>query len=208
MELPLLAVRGDVLFPKSIVRLEFGRARSVTTLNRAMGFPGAVADHTSVRKAAVAVFTQRNPGVELPARDDLYDVGCLVNIIDGFFLSGRWHVELHPVERVRLLRLTEGESSTSVLVDPMVAEWPADASSLTPLCDGIRMRARQLLESRPSTAAGAADLIDALEPEDLVGVLGSGLELGTEVAQGILAAAHVGTQLRLLLAALDVSLKT
>jgi len=195
-----LPIRGDVMFPKTIKRLKFGRERSVAALNRAMGLPDVIHDYTGARNGTAAVFTQRI-NVDSPTHADLYNVGCVVRFTDGIYAEGIWHVELFPLERVRLLSVTEGERSATAHIESFATEHTTDIASLAPLCTAIKQRARELFEARPSLPAGALELVDALEPEDLVNMLGAEV-VDTDAQQRVLDAPDLGEQLRMLLAAL------
>jgi ATP-dependent Lon protease len=72
-ELPLLALRSTVVFPGTTIPVEIGRLASLK-----------LADDLFGRCAGLLVGTQRDPDVEEPAREDLYDVcveGALVRLV-------------------------------------------------------------------------------------------------------------------------------
>ena len=68
--LPLVALRGTVIFPEMIVPLEVGRDRSVKALERAVR-----------ANSPVALIAQRSPEAEeIGTVDELYSVGTLAKI--------------------------------------------------------------------------------------------------------------------------------
>jgi ATP-dependent Lon protease len=68
--LPLVALRGTVIFPEMIVPLEVGRERSVKALERAVR-----------ANSPVALIAQRdNEAEEINSVDELYTVGTLAKI--------------------------------------------------------------------------------------------------------------------------------
>lgn len=69
IKMPLLPLRGMVVFPYMIIHLDAGRERSVAALERAM---------TENRR--VLLCAQRDPDVNEPKREDLYDVGTVAEV--------------------------------------------------------------------------------------------------------------------------------
>ena len=69
IKMPLLPLRGMVVFPYMIIHLDAGRERSVAALERAM---------TENRR--ILLCAQRDPDVNEPKREDLYDVGTVAEV--------------------------------------------------------------------------------------------------------------------------------
>ncbi|HEY8347264.1 MAG TPA: endopeptidase La [Symbiobacteriaceae bacterium] len=69
VELPLLPLRGQIVFPSMIVPLEVGRERSVRAVDQAM---------RENRRMILAM--QRDAKVDEPGPDDIYSVGTIVEI--------------------------------------------------------------------------------------------------------------------------------
>ncbi len=67
--IPLLALRGIVVFPKMVVHFDVVRKKSIEALNTAMN-----SDRT------IFLLTQKNITIENPNRNDLYDIGCVAKI--------------------------------------------------------------------------------------------------------------------------------
>ncbi len=117
MELPLLPVRDTVVFPRMLTPLFVGRDSSVLALE------AAVAEENQL-----VVATQRDPDLDEPAADDLYQTGTLaivgrvLRMPDGstnILVQGYQRVEILeflqqvPYPRVRIRRLYEDEEATS-----------------------------------------------------------------------------------------------
>ncbi|MBQ1335715.1 MAG: LON peptidase substrate-binding domain-containing protein, partial [Selenomonadaceae bacterium] len=75
--LPLLPLRGMMVFPYMIIHLDVGRERSVAALEQAM-----------VSDRQVVVTAQKDAEVDEPAREELYDVGTVVEIRQVLKLPG------------------------------------------------------------------------------------------------------------------------
>ena len=69
-ELPLLAMRSFVVFPGTTLPLSVGRPRSVAAVQRAVSGDGLL-----------ALLTQRRTDVDQPGKEDLYEVGTIVRVL-------------------------------------------------------------------------------------------------------------------------------
>ena len=111
-ELPLLPVRDTVLFPHAVMPLNIGRESSISLVN-SLG-----------ENKTLAVVTQRDPRIDSPEPDDLYELGVLAIIhkavrmpnnsllifcegIDRIRVSE--FVATQPYHRIRYERLVEVE---------------------------------------------------------------------------------------------------
>src|SRR5258707_4614147 len=74
-ELPVLPLRDTVLFPNSFMPLAVARESSVHLIDDAIA-----------NGKLIAVFTQRDPGVEEPKEDDLFRVGTATHMHKMFKL--------------------------------------------------------------------------------------------------------------------------
>jgi ATP-dependent Lon protease len=116
VELPLLAVRDTVVFPRMLTPLFVGRSRSVLALEAAMA-----------EKTQLVVVTQRDADQEDPKAEDLYIVGAeaavgrMLKMPDGstnILVQGYQRVEIieftqeEPYPRVRARRLREGSEKS------------------------------------------------------------------------------------------------
>ena len=103
--LPLLPLRGVVVFPYMMVNLDVGRDRSVAAIE-------AVLD-TEERELVVAA--QRDEEKDDPTAADLYDVGTLVTVRQAAKLpDGTMRVLVEGLERCRILGGTAREDYLEV----------------------------------------------------------------------------------------------
>lgn len=75
--LPLLSLRGTVIFPNTVISFDVGRKKYVAALKRAMD-----------RDQLIYITTQKNAYIDEPQSEDLYEVGCVAKVrqllkIDG-----------------------------------------------------------------------------------------------------------------------------
>ncbi len=67
--LPILPLRGMLVFPYMMIHLDIGRERSIAALEEAM-----------VLERKVFAVAQRDAEIEEPSKDDIYDVGTVVEV--------------------------------------------------------------------------------------------------------------------------------
>ncbi len=93
---PTIALRGMVVFPKVSLTVEIGRFKSMKTLNYAM-----------TKNMPIFMVAQRNNMIEDPSKNDLYEIGTLVKVVNiqgGFGESVTVTVE--GIRRARLLKFS------------------------------------------------------------------------------------------------------
>ena len=70
LTLPVLPLRGMVVFPKSVIHFDVGRKQSITAINRAMK-----------DDQLIFLTAQKDPVVNDPKHIDLYSIGVVAKII-------------------------------------------------------------------------------------------------------------------------------
>ncbi|MEG9861059.1 MAG: endopeptidase La [Parvularculales bacterium] len=127
--LPVLPLRDVVVFPHMVVPLFVGREKSVRALEKAME-----GDHRAF------LVTQKDPGQDNPARDDLYDVGVVASILQLLKLpDGAVKILVEGVERARIERFDDGEACMEAQVAP-VPDVIEDAEHIEGLARSARRR--------------------------------------------------------------------
>jgi ATP-dependent Lon protease len=97
--LPVLALKGTVVFPHIPMPLVIGRAASIRLV-----------DETMVRNRMIALVTQRDPSVEEPHESDLHRIGCAAVIQRLLkFPDGTLRILVSGVQRIRLTRYVRME---------------------------------------------------------------------------------------------------
>lgn len=159
-KLPLVPLRGLVIFPGSVVTLDAGRDKSIAAIENAMG-----ADRR------LLVVAQRDSMVDRPKLDDLYTVGTVVTIR-----------QIMPMPDHTLRLMVQGEAR-AILVnvldngDFQIAEYAAQNIQLENEIPTVESRAymrtivslsRQLVKQRGNAMP---ELLQALEGEKYPGVL-------------------------------------
>jgi len=88
---PIVAVRGSVVFPHTDTLLSFGRSKSVNAVNSAFQ-----------EDRVVAVFTQKDPRTADPDGSDLYKVGTIATITQMMSTEGEIHALVRGQARISL----------------------------------------------------------------------------------------------------------
>lgn len=175
-EYAVVPVRDTVVFPHMVAPLFVGRERSVKAVEAAMQ-----ADEP------VIVVAQRDPEVQEPTGEDLYDVGTEVAI--GRMLrmpDGTTSILCQGQERVKILEFTQTEPYLRARVMPVVenVEHSLTNEALMRAVLALFEKCVQLSRTLPEDAFVAAMNVD--EPGWLADLVASIMEFGVEQRQEIL----------------------
>jgi len=95
---PLVAIRGSVIFPHTDSILSFGRSKSVAAVNSAFR-----------DNRVVAIFAQRDEKITDPSAKDLYSVGTLATITQMMSTEGEIHAMVRGISRIDLEEIVTHE---------------------------------------------------------------------------------------------------
>ena len=118
--LALLPLRDVVVFPHLVIPLFVGRAKSIKALEAAMA-----------EDRQVILVTQKAAAKDEPTADDLYEVGCVANILqmlklpDGtvkLLIEGKQRAQIKQVEDGDFFRAQVAEQEDSFKLAPLEAE--------------------------------------------------------------------------------------
>jgi ATP-dependent Lon protease len=110
--LPILPLKGTVVFPHLPMPLAIGRASSRRVIDEAM-----------LGSKIIGIFAQKDPSIEEPRAGDLYDVGTAALIQRLLkFPDGTLRVLVDGLERVRLTRMVQSEPYTAAEVEVLKEE--------------------------------------------------------------------------------------
>ena len=97
-QVPLVAIRGSVVFPHTDTLLSFGRQKSVLAVNSAFQ-----------QDRVIAIFTQKDPKTVDPDFDDLYEVGTIATITQMMQTDGEIHALIRGQARIELKQIISHE---------------------------------------------------------------------------------------------------
>lgn len=93
VEIPLLALRGLIIFPSMVTHLDVGRDKSVKALEEAM-----------VKNEQILLVSQKEDGVDEPTPEDIYSVGTVVNVKQMIKLpNGTFRVLVEGLYRTEII---------------------------------------------------------------------------------------------------------
>ena len=92
--IPVVAVRGSVVFPHTDSLLSFGRPKSINAINAA--FDG---------DRIIAIFTQKDQKITDPDFQDLYEVGTIATVTQMMTTDGEIHAMVRGQARVKIAEI-------------------------------------------------------------------------------------------------------
>jgi ATP-dependent Lon protease len=120
-EIPLLPLRGVLVYPTMILHLDVGRVRSIAAI-----------EHSIDQDSLIFLATQKDESVEDPTPEDLYDVGTLAYVKSMTELpNGTYRVLIEGIERAEWTKYEEKEdysiASVTGIADTVEADFEMEA---------------------------------------------------------------------------------
>ncbi|MGH9380277.1 MAG: endopeptidase La [Thermoanaerobaculia bacterium] len=176
--LPVLPLKGTVVFPYIIVPLSVGREPSVRAVDRAL------AEHRMVLLVA-----QRDGEVDEPTTEDLYGVGTAAAIMRMLKLPDESvRILVQGVSRVRIRHFGQSAPFLQARVEPL-DELPAELQGLE--LEALMRSVKENLERAASIGRSISPEVQVIaanleDPGRLADLVTSNLEMKTADAQAIL----------------------
>ncbi len=122
--LPLLALRGKMVYPQTSTFFEVARPRSIKALEESV-------NHFQ----QIFLVNQRDPSLDKPGKEDLYRVGTVATILQMVKAGqGLLRVFVEGQYKARILEYIEGEDSSKALVEEILPKhFPEDTNTETAL---------------------------------------------------------------------------
>ncbi len=173
---PIVPIRGSVVFPHSDTLLSFGREKSVAAVNSAFQ-----------EDKVVAIFTQKDPRTSDPAMEDLYEVGTIATITQMMSTEGEVHALIRGQARITLKEVIAKEP----FLIGKVAETAED-TTVSPHASVLAKKLQELFKKAVNLGKQAEimtvmKLVSGnVEPIELSDQIASVLEIKTGEKQKIL----------------------
>ena len=185
--LPLLPLRGLVVYPHMMVNLDVGRDRSVAAIERAIA-----------GDSCILVVSQKEPETDDPTAADLYDVGTVAEIRQFLRMpEGVLRILVDGQKRAEILVVREGD--THAEADVHEIEEPEDTAptkDIEALVHGVTSKFEEWVKLSHKIPPEALVSISIMEDTGrLADIIASHLNLKHDVRQEILAAVDVRTRL-------------
>ncbi|MEZ4564656.1 MAG: endopeptidase La [Thermomicrobiales bacterium] len=176
LELPVLPLRGTVVFPLTVVPLAAAQPRSLRLIDEVMS-----GDRT------VALVMQKDAELEGAGPDDVYDVGTISTIHQMMRVpDGTVRLAVQGNERMRVLEFIQEEPYLMARVQraPEVIEESVEVEALTRNTLELFQRLVSLVAHMPDELVTAALNVD--DPRHLVYLVATNLRMDAEERQHLL----------------------
>lgn len=186
--LPLLPLRGMIVFPYMVVPLDVGRDKSISALEEAM-----------INDRLIVLAAQRQAKISEPAEDDIYEMGTLAEIKQLLKLpDGTIRVLVEGLHRIRVNRYLQTEPHYRVEVGP-VEEINEKDNETEALMRSALYQFEQLIKLSKKVPPEVMVSVNNIEdPGRLADIITSHLNLKVEEKQEILEAVSAHDRLETL----------
>ncbi|MDD4588738.1 MAG: endopeptidase La [Heliobacteriaceae bacterium] len=187
-DLPLLPLRGILVFPYMVIHLDVGRERSVNAIEEAMA-----------RERIVFLATQKEAQVDQPTEEDIFRVGTIAEIKQLLKLpGGTIRILVEGISRAEIVTYLDGEPCMKVRVKEYAEnedKTPAVEALMRSLASQFEQYVKMSKKIPPETLVSVV----AMEsPGRLADMIASHLVLKIPDKQSILEALEVPKRLELL----------
>ena len=197
MNLPLVPLRDIVIFPYMIVPLFIGRGKSIKALEEAM-----------MSDRRIVVVAQKSAGVDDPDVEDIYDVGCVCEVLNMVKLpDGTIKVLIEGAHRVQILEYLITDSYFAVKVRQLFEDVSRSLQTEALMRNVLSKFDKyvRLTRTLPPEAYTSATSIE--EPGRLADLITSQLVLKVGEKQSVLQASEPEARLLTLIEILDHELE-
>ncbi len=196
-ELPILPLRGLVVYPQTAMPLNIGQRRSVRLVDDAVS-----------GDRLIGLFASRNPELETPEPDDIYTIGTMAAILRLFRASdGTIRLLVQGLARIRIEEYTQHEPFLRARVThiPELVEETNEVEALRRMVADQFSKLAELVPSIPRDLVSS--MVSSMDALQLVYAIATYIRLSLESYQRILELDSVSEKLRLLLEILSKEIK-
>jgi len=175
-ELPILPLRGTVLYPDLILPIMVGRKRSVKLIDDAM-------DSNRI----IGIVTQKRSEIEDPKESDLYSVGVAALILRMIReLDGSQRVIVQGISRIKVREYIQREPYFKARTES-IEEGMATGVEIEALMMNLKNLFQRAVELAPYLTAELGSMVNNIKsPSILADLIASNLNISTPEKQGIL----------------------
>ena len=187
-ELPLLPLRGVIVFPNMVIHLDVGREGSKNALDEAM-----------LKDNLILLVTQKEAQIDEPENNDLYLMGTIVNIKQMLKLpGGTIRVLVEGLNRARIKEFVQSKPYFKVLVEEL-QESEAKTAEIESLTRSVLLQFEQYIKlSKKIPLEVLTNVSEIEEPGRLADIIASHLMLKIDQKQNILEAVEPQSRLEIL----------
>ncbi|MFB9761204.1 endopeptidase La [Ectobacillus funiculus] len=188
--IPLLPLRGILVYPTMVLHLDVGREKSIQALENA-----AIDDNI------VFLVMQKDVNIDEPHKDDLYPIGTLAKVKQMLKLPNNTvRVLVEGLHRAEIQELLEEEDVTNAAVRILEDEEAGDLEEKALMRSLLEQFDEYIKLSKKISNEVFATVADIDEPGRLADLISSHLPLKTKEKQEILAITNIKERLQTLIA--------
>jgi len=175
-KLPVLPIRGTVVFPGTVSPLGVGRPASRRLL-----------DDSLPNSKMIALITQRDEDDDAPSDDGLYDVGVAAMVLKLIRQQDETvTILVHGLSRVRITKYEQRDPFRIGHVKRL-RDLPGKGKRFTAAVSQLRSQAKALIEATPEASEQALNILLNIDsPGALADFLAANLQLAIEEKQDLL----------------------
>ncbi|QZT33538.1 endopeptidase La [Caldalkalibacillus thermarum TA2.A1] len=191
--IPLLPLRGIIVYPTMVLHLDVGRAKSVNALEKAM-----------VDEHQILLATQKDVHIDEPSEDDIYRMGTIAHVKQMLKLpNGTIRVLVEGLYRAKIKEFIADEEAFIVKAEQL-ADWDDNELETEAFMRAVLKQFEQYISlSKKITPETLATVRDIDEPGRLADVIASHLSLKIKDKQDILETINVRDRLEKILTILN-----
>ena len=197
MTLPMVPLRGMVVFPKVVTQLDIGRTASVQAVKAAMD-----------GDQYLAVATQKDENIETPTLSELGQVGTIVKINQMLRLPGGVvRILVEGVTRIQLDAITSTDPYYVAEVTPLnaIQDEPMEEEAYRRI---LQSKFAQWVEVvKPTNDEGIDQVMNSEDASELADQIAFILPINTKVRQSILDELSVSRRLNMVVGILNTELQ-
>ncbi|GGJ70960.1 ATP-dependent Lon protease [Anoxybacillus voinovskiensis] len=176
MVVPLLPLRGLLVFPTMVLHLDVGREKSIQALEKAM-----VEDHT------VLLTSQKDVSIDEPNVEDLYEMGTLARVKQLLKLpNGTFRVLVEGIARAKMLETVDDDPCFTVKAEIFLDRATKDLEDEALKRTMLEYFEQYIHLSKKLSNDIFASIADIEEPGRMADIIASHLPLKLEGKQEIL----------------------
>ena len=184
-QIPLVAIRGSVVFPHTDAVLSFGRKKSVAAVNSAFQ-----------EDRVIGIFTQKDSRIPDPGMEDLFKVGTIATISQMMSTEGEIHAVVKGQARIRLIDIVSNEPYLIAKIEE-VSTKKEETSEIEATANKVSELFKKAINlGKQAEIMAVMRLVSGkVEPEELADQIASLLDIKTKKKQEILETFSLKTRL-------------
>ncbi len=189
-QLPVLSLRNLVVFPAFPVPLSVGREMSKKAVETAVS-----------GNKLIALFTQKNPNIEVPNINDLYEWGVSAKILRFLKMGdGTQNIVVQGLYRIKLKKLVQTTPYLTAELEYVKEEYDPSDPVIEALKINIKDLTMKVIELAPNIPSEAGSVIQGVEnPLLLTDMIAANLRISVEEKIEVLAKMDLKERMKLVL---------